>query len=425
MAEICLVTSRHLAYNPRLYKEACALDKAGFSVRVITPNLDPQKARYDEKLMEGEAWKLKRVPAQRSGDGHRRWLIDAVRQRLLRMVPVLQRLPSGTERAYSRHVDALYRTAVAESADLYVAHNLQALPAAAWAANDHDARLGFDAEDFHRGEFYYGDLDKPVHALTIVVEETYLPRCHHVTAASPGIADAYTDALGIERPKVILNVFSRTERSGTTSPEELHRETPNAAISLYWYSQTIGPNRGLLHAVKALPHLQEGCRPVVISLRGSWAEGFESSLRSLAATLGVEDRIRHLDPAPPEQLVERASCHDIGLALEQPVSRNREICVTNKLFAYVLAGLPVVATRTPGQEAICEELPDAATRLCATRDPDSLAKAVAFFLQDDSILKKGKAASREVGEKRYNWEAERERLIHAFAQSLDLSPEEI
>jgi len=427
MRRVCLVSSRHLSYNPRLYKEARALDAAGLSVRAVTPNLDPKKSALDDELMEGERWRLDRVDAQRVGKGRGRWFVNALRQRLLRRVSVLQRLPYGTERAYSRHVDALYRAAADWPADLYVAHNLQALPAAAWAAEQHGTRLGFDAEDFHRGEFHYGHGDDPARCLTVAVEEAYLPRCDHLTAASPGIADAYADAVGVERPTVILNVFPKSERTGTTPQDELAREAPDGAYSLYWYSQTIGPNRGLEHIVRAIGALRSGNaglqRPIVLSLRGSWAEGFKDDLLSLAAEVGAEDCIRHLPPARPDQLIERAARHDVGLALEQPVSRNREICVTNKLFAYFLAGLPVIATRTPGQETICRRLPDA-TRLCGTDDPRSIAEAARSLLRDPQAVQTAREAAWNAGEERYNWDVERNRLFRVFGQTLsvDLQP---
>jgi hypothetical protein len=44
---------------------------------------------------------------------------------------------------------------------------------------------------------------------------------------------------------------------------------------------------------------------------------------------------------------------------EQGHTRNRNICVTNKLFTYLLAGVPFVATDTDGQRRVCEDLPEA------------------------------------------------------------------
>ncbi len=40
---ICLVTSAHVSYNPRLLKEADALHQTGYAVRVVAMELEPDK----------------------------------------------------------------------------------------------------------------------------------------------------------------------------------------------------------------------------------------------------------------------------------------------------------------------------------------------------------------------------------------------
>ena len=309
--EVCLITSRHIAYNPRLVKEADALQAAGYRVRVVAPAQLPERAVLDEQLVATRDWSFTPIDATgRTRASKARWMWAAVRQRVCSLLH-----PHGgayvRDAAYSRFVNELASAAEAEPADLYIAHNLQALPAAVRAARTHGARVGFDAEDFHRGEFPDADaaLQKK---LTVAVEKAYIPACDHLTAASEGIAAAYAETLGIEKPTVILNVFPLTEREGHTPPKELAQEKPDGVISLYWYSQVIGPGRGLRRAVQALSLLDD---TIHLSLRGAWRESFRTELLALAEEQGVWDRLHHLPPAPPAQLVERAAQHDIGLAL--------------------------------------------------------------------------------------------------------------
>jgi glycosyltransferase involved in cell wall biosynthesis len=274
--------------------------------------------------------------------------------------------------------------------------------------------LGFDAEDFHRGEFPDDEISLR-NTLTENVEARYLPACDHLTAASEGIAKAYAETLDIRKPATVLNVFPLSERSGKTPPEALDEEKlPEGVISLYWYSQVIGPDRGLQDALQALSRLD---KRVHLTLRGRWADGFEEEFRKLARNLGVEHRLRVLAPAPPDQLVERAAQHDVGLALEQGHTRNRDVCITNKILAYLLAGLPVVATDTTGQRQICEAVP-AATRLCAIGDSESLAEAVRSFVADETSWQQAKAAAESAGEEQYNWELEKTKLLDVVRRTL-------
>ena len=133
-------------------------------------------------------------------------------------------------------------------ADLYIAHYPAALPAAAKSAARHGAHYAFDAEDFHLGDL----PDLPEHERERrqlrAIEGAYLPGAAYVTASSPGIADAYARAYGIKRPAVVLNVFPLSRAPASTTP----RGTAEPGPSLYWFSQTIGPDRGLETAVAAI-----------------------------------------------------------------------------------------------------------------------------------------------------------------------------
>ena len=259
------------------------------------------------------------------------------------------RTRAAARRAAHYVTPELARAAVAEPADLYIAHNLGALPAAAWAAARHGARLGFDAEDFHRGELRDEPGTAAARALVAAVEDRFLPRCDYVTAASDGIGQAYAQATGVATPTTVLNVFPTSDLDVEIAPEAIAAEVPEGARSLHWFSQTIGSNRGLEDVVRALPDLPDD---VVLSLRGGWADGYEAELRGLADRLHVGHRLRALGHCPPDEVVGRAAQHDVGLALKKlAVTQNRDLCVTNKLFTYVLAGSRPSRRARRGSEA--------------------------------------------------------------------------
>ena len=43
-----------------------------------------------------------------------------------------------------------------------------------------------------------------------------------------------------------------------------------------------------------------------------------------------------------------------GLACEMPVSRSRQLCLSNKIFTYLAAGLPMVLSATPAQARLAQ-----------------------------------------------------------------------
>lgn len=404
---VCLVTTGHPSTNPRLVKEADALTEAGYHVHVVACKFLRWADEADDQFQD-RLWPVSWVrfgamatPLQRQYQRIRKKLASGLTHHV--GFPRLLNV-----RALHYVIPELARVATQVHADLYIAHNLGALPAAFAAARKHRARLGFDAEDFHRGEFPDGD-DSMARQVTMRVEEQYIPLCDYVTAASDGIAEAYARDLRIARPTTILNVFPLAEREVTLSAEERAREKPGGLVSLYWFSQTIGPGRGLEDVVRALPALPED---VCLSLRGEWAPGYRAELLDLATRLGVQARIRSLEIAPPEEMVVRAAVHDIGLALEHGATENRRICVTNKLFTYTLAGVPCIATDTPGQRQAATGLKETVC-LYSSGDLDSLIRGIkrfreAVYLRDPL----------EQAIQRYNWESEKDQFLQTVESTI-------
>ena len=67
-------------------------------------------------------------------------------------------------------------------------------------------------------------------------------------------------------------------------------------------------------------------------------------------------KLVHHAPQPPDRMVDLCRDYHVGLALEMPEPPNRAICLTNKAFTYILAGLAVVFTDTPGQRNLAMDL---------------------------------------------------------------------
>ena len=224
-------------------------------------------------------------------------VVQLVRQRLARVMVAagVRRAPIVLAAWHPIGPD-LVRAALDVRADLYIAHYPAALPAAAIAAQRHQARYAFDAEDFHLGDTPDGPEYDVQRQMLRAIEGRYLPGCAYVTAASPGIADAYAEAYGIARPTVVLNVFPRAQAPCCPTP----RGTATPGPSVYWFSQTIGPDRGLECAVRAIGRARS--RPHLY-LRGTPAAGFLDRLRKIAGEADALDRLHVLPPAAPSEMV--------------------------------------------------------------------------------------------------------------------------
>lgn len=409
VATVCIVTPAHLASNPRVVKEADALAEAGLRTHVVFAQTASRTLReYDERLLRERAWSHTAVPLATRQDRPIRWLAEVVFQRISQRMPSrLWTVDGIAQRAESRIYRALAKAAAAIKADLYIGHYVGGLAAAAFAAERNESKLGFDAEDFHTGEGGSAAQSARIDFL----QRRYLPRCSYLSAASAGIGEALVATYGIPSPHTIHNTFPWVDREST---DGTIRDRRGPALSLYWYSQVIGLDRGIQDAMKAMSIVDA---PTQLHLRGAIDDKTKRALESLARDCGISERVHFHPPVSPDELLSRAMEHDVGLALEQGTTLNRAICVTNKLFHFMLAGLAIAATSVPGQERIVRQTPGVGA-LYHPGDAAGLAQILERWAKSQEQLRLAKLASLDAARQCWNWENESARLSHAVRSSL-------
>jgi len=396
---ICIVSPGNLASNPRVLKEAAALHGAGYKVTNVVCDYSEELKGTDDEIVAKVPWKVVRVPrpfAERGITIFAGRLARLAAAACARISPGLAALATGGP------VSTLRQAALKVPADLYIAHYIAGLAAAAPVARRRGAMLGFDAEDFHSGEGTGGADEEFRMKAIATIERAYLPSCTYVTAAAPLIAEAYAAAYGVAATPV-LNVFPLDMAPAAPSPA--------AAVGLraYWFSQTIGLDRGLQPFIEAMARTKVR---VTLDIRGGNLRGSGDRLMAQARDLGIADRVSILPKAPPDQMVILAAGYDVGLSLETDVSENRNLCLTNKVFTYLLAGIPAVMSDTPAQSAIAREL-GAAAAVVSLSDPAAIAAVLDRLGGSPAALAVAKSAAWRLGRDRYNWDIEKDVLVAA------------
>ncbi|HKE57692.1 MAG TPA: asparagine synthase-related protein [Pyrinomonadaceae bacterium] len=409
---VCIITSATICCNPRVVKEADALSAAGFDVRVVASQHIGWAADWDAQLMVNRPWKLDSVRWDYSnGEAKRIRLTSGIRQQGFALISRASNSWGTAERAYSRLFDEQLRLANLESADLFIAHNPQALPVAAAAAKQGGVNYAFDSEDYHYGEFAEEQQRSTRFRLLSYLEPKYLPKCAYVTVPSQPIAEALVQRYGISPPTTIHNVFPWSDRS-TLDGEVKDRQ--DRGLSLYWYSQVVGLDRGLQDAIRALSLLSG---EVLLHVRGRIGIEVQTELLRLASEHSVANKIIFHQTVPPTELLSRTAEHDVGLALEQNINENKNLTVANKVFFYLLAGLAVAATNTTGQRDILKSCPDAGF-LYSPGDYRALAGGLQRFINSPPLLQAAKKAALKSARDRWNWERESQQLVSLVSGAL-------
>jgi glycosyltransferase involved in cell wall biosynthesis len=297
----------------------------------------------------------------------------------------------------------LRRLAASEPADWFIAHTQAALPVAAWAARRQNARLSFDCEDL----LWYSPGD-PVQIVR-AIETAYLPRCEYVSVPSQAIGKKIEEAYGVI-PLVLLNVFPRRLVAKMQPPVG---RSQHPKVKLHWFSQVIGPGRGIEDAVAALQWLD---KDVELHLRGFCSEEYRAQLNDLAFHFGVGSRLFCYAQVDHDDLIEAMADYDIGLALERPENSNSGLTISNKLFSYLLAGLPVIATETPGHLEALAAMPNASSSYPAG-DARALANRIERWSLNPQALCEAQQCAWESARETYCWEQESVKFLKIFGST--------
>ena len=404
--QICLVGATHASFNPRLVREADALVDAGYEVRVVAPLYLPCADSREAALMENRGWRLQTVDFRPRGLSSIRALAIRARRRIAEEIYRHWPTPAMAALGYAMAVPELHGLAAREPADWFIAHTQAALPAAAEAARRWDARLGFDCEDLLA--YAHDERRHMVRA----IEAEYIRDCDYVSAASEAMAERLVSDYGIADPVVLYNVFPLELTKQMTPP----RKRPlRSSVRLHWFGQTIGPGRGIEEAVEAMGHLPP---EVELHLRGYPAAGFRSKLADLAETKSVAARVFFHPPVAHDELIGTLDEFDVGLALERPEHGNYARTVTNKVFSYMLGGLAIAATDTPGQREVLEQVP-AAGFLYSAGQVDALASRLAEWIGDRQRLRAAQQAAWDAARARFCWDVEKQKFLGLFGAGVE------
>ncbi len=401
--KVLLISSGQPSLNPRLVKEADVLTEAGYDVTVLYAYWNEWGTRHDAKLLAGKSW-----DAICAGGGPNEkpltWFLSRIIHKTARFLLLKTNFYSHfSELAIARSSHFLTIAAKKQRADLYIGHNLGALAATVKAAKLHKKPCGFDAEDFHRQEVT-DDENSYQFKISKYIEDKYLPQVNYITASSLPIAQRYADLYN-HNVTTILNVFPKT-----TVQVADNKDLP---LRLFWFSQTIGPNRGLEMVIESLNLCPSD---IELNLLGNVSASYRGYIIKLAGSAGVaSDKVKFYCPIPADELFNFAAQFDIGLASETGFCLNNSIALSNKLLTYIQCGLAVAVSDTLAQSEFMTRYPQTGN---IYRNAKELADIINMYNDNWELLYKTKEASFAIGQKQLNWEYESQEFMKIIEKTL-------
>lgn len=376
-ARVCILTSVHIPFDGRVFhREACSLAKAGYDVTLI--------AKHDkEETVSG----VRVVP------------LPKPRSRLHRMTAVLWRL---------------YRLAVREDADVYHFHDPELMivglllkfrgKKVIWDVHEHYPNAILD-------KFYLARPLRRVMSKSFDLFERAVARFYdYVIYTTPFVGERY-QRMGVHSGRVenypILELSTAFERN------------PQDKII---YLGAMSKTRGLLEVIEAFSLVAKERPSWELCLVGSSRpKSFEQEMKDLAARRGVGSNVKFIEWVPYEEKERLSSQAAMGVITFLPYSNNTS-CLPNKLFDYMLVGLPVIASDFPLYREVVE--PAQCGLIVDPSKPEEIARAMEHLIEHpEEARRMGENGRRAVLEK-YNWEKESERLLRIYEAVLTTEGDE-
>jgi glycosyltransferase involved in cell wall biosynthesis len=233
-----------------------------------------------------------------------------------------------------------------------------------------------------------------------MTERRHLPRCNAGLTVNESIARLLRARYPGKEVAVLHNFPAWAPPSRTNKLRTLLRIPETEIILLSQGGLQAGRGSGVL--VDALKDLENHC----LVFLGSGAMR-EEILRH-ASERGVMNRVHIVDDVRSDELGSYTASADLGLCVIENHGESYYLSLPNKLFEYIAAGLPVVASAFPEISAVVS-----AEQIGLTidpGDPTAIAGAIRRLAPTGELY--GSCAERCLAaRKRYHWSVEEDRLV--------------
>jgi len=378
-------THVHVALNwvnhsSRILKETCSLIEAGSA----------------EKIYLVGKWEPSIPEAEDLGDG----------RKIVRLKPWSGRLPKHSISGFLVQLEMTTRLLIFcknLNPSVIHCHWIEALPVGYLYRRliNKNTKIVYDAHELETEKFgVYNTFKKPLYQR---LERMAIRYVDLVLVVSPSIADWYRREYGLENVRIVRNIPSRKQSRAEDPPVDfriIYGIGDDEIIFIY--QGRLSPARGLEILIRVFRSLPRRYHIVIMGYGP-----LESVIREAADT---HENIHYHSAVAAEKVLSYTGAADVGVSLVESVCLSYRYCLPNKLFEFILSGIPVIASN-------CPDMTDVVTRYrCGwTLDPSvsALRSAIPNISLEDIAEKKEQAehASSTLG-----WRFEADILLQAYRQ---------
>jgi glycosyltransferase involved in cell wall biosynthesis len=369
--KIVHLTSVHTAFDVRVFHKECkSLARSGKHVVLIVPH-------------------------------QRNEVVDSVEVKGIR-------ISGGRLVRMTRIVWSLYREALRQNGDVYHFHDPELIPlglllSARGKTVVYDIHEDAPADILHK-DYIPRRLRRPLTWSVRKLEDAACRRFSGLIAATPTIAKRFRS---INPNTVVVHNFPMLDEIAPTVDLPWNERPPAVA-----YIGSISERRGIREILQALA-LLPSANPAQMMLAGPFSpEELRTELMRLPGWARVK-YLRVLDRPSVANLLSRVR---FGLLVLRP-EPNFCNAMPIKLFEYMAAGIPVIASDFPLWRQIIVEA--GCGLLVDPLDPRAIARAMEYLLSHDAEAEAMGRRGRQAACELYNWNSEERVLLNFYSELLE------
>lgn len=316
MKKVTSIVLNNFKNDSRVLKENISLQKAGYEVRVV--------ALHEEPLKEYET--VQNIPVHRIKLKSRGWSKNKAIQLF-------------------KYFEFIYKVVKQyKKSDIFHCNDLNTLPIGVIIKKffNNDAKIVYDAHEYEINDV--PNQSKISIKIKYYLEKFFIKYADKVITVSDSIANEYVKLYDIEKPALVLNTPPYKE----IEKKDIFRETLGIPKeqTIFLYQGGLSKGRGIEILLEAFKDLEEEGRRKKKEVSKSVIVfmGY-GPLESLIQTTSQKyENIYFHRAVSPDVLLDYTSSADFGILFYENTCLNHYYCSPNKMFEYLMAGIPVIVS---------------------------------------------------------------------------------
>lgn len=378
--KVCVTVKNPIWFDPRVKKQVFSYVESGVDVVCV----GVKEPRYD-------ALEISKIPcdvllADLS--------IDAFSSSRTFISKIKRELKTNRE---------MYHLMVSTNPDVIHANDLNALIPAYKAAKKLKCKLVYDSHEIFVENPWIAN-NWIVKMIWSYFEKKIVKHVDAFVCVSNAAKDYFVKKYNPKRILVVTNCVSKNRIITNINDKKEKKEVLNHG---QFYR-----GRGYDLMIRTAPRVKD-LTDVYFALRGYGV--LEDQLKSMSNDLNTNN-VFFYPPVRIEELIPYASKAWIGLAITEPISLNFKLSISNKIFEYAAAGLPVIMSDIPEHRFLNEKYNFGV--IIENNDEINLEKAIRYFYENPDFYHQCHLNAIEMS-KIINWENEFSKLLDTELEILN------